>query len=516
MPAKPVAAQVVGWGEAARRPAPDRSVKPTPTAHGFWSAPLSPTWRFATSCFLSAVVHCTAFLLLALVWMPRPPSDRRIVLSATTTVPPSPTIERLNVAPPRPPQPENRDRSEAESAAALVERLVKRPIAERSQARREPTTSRPDQPPGPQQTTTLLANVGGSSYGLLDGRRGKLKGILLGDGGTPESEDAVLRGLRWLAAHQRDDGSWHFNHAVGGGCQYCTHPGNHASTSAATGLALLPFLGAGHTHRQGEFQETVGKGLDYLKSRIIATPLGGDLQDGINLYPQAIATLALCEAYALTHDRELDAACRAAITFIINAQDKQGGGWRYYPGQVGDTSVTGWMWPALKSGELNYLPVPPATWKGAWKFLDGVQDDSGAAYGYLGPERDNLNMTAVGLLCRMYGGWPRRHPGLMRGVRTLSRKGPHPTDLYFNYYAAQVLRHYGGEEWVAWNEKLREQLIRTQSREGHESGSWYFPDKHGDQGGRLYNTAMALLTLEVYYRYLPIYGIRVLGEDFGR
>jgi hypothetical protein len=143
-----------------------------------------------------------------------------------------------------------------------------------------------------------------------------------------------------------------------------------------------------------------------------------------------------------------------------------------------------------------------------------VQDDSGATYGYQGPSRDEPTMTAIGLLCRMYGGWPRRHPSLMRGVRIISRKGPSPGDMYYNYYAAQVLRHYGGEDWIAWNEKMREQLIRTQSREGHESGSWYFADKHGDQGGRIYNTAMAILTLEVYYRYLPIYGAAALGEEF--
>lgn len=477
---------------------------------------LDESQQFAIATLVSAFVHCVLIVVLATIAAGRRP-DRgapRLTASFTTETPAK--IERLQVKPMVKPQ-EDRDATENENVPALAAKHVEQPVTGMNRSGTQASHKIQNElRPHPAETEAWLTTVGGSPFGMLDGRDSRLKAHLLGDGGTKESEEAVMRGLRWLAAHQRDDGSWHFNHTTGGGCQYCSHPGNHGSAVAATGLALLPFLGAGHTHARGEFTETVRKGLDFLKKRMILTPLGGDLQDGITLYAQGIATLALCEAYALTGDRELDKPCREAITFIVNAQDKNGGGWRYFPGQVGDTTVTGWMLMALKSGQLSYMPIPPDVQKKAWKFLDSVQDDSGAAYGYQGPDRDHPTMTAIGLLCRMYGGWPRRHPSLMRGIRTLSKKGPSPHDLYFNYYAAQVLRHYGGEEWIAWNEVLREQLIRTQSKEGHESGSWYFKDKHGDQGGRLYNTAMAVLTLEVYYRYLPIYGANVLGDDFGR
>lgn len=472
--------------------------------------------RFAVATMASAMVHCVLIIVLAMIAAGRQPERGPTQLIASFTTPAPAKIEHLQVKPAIKPL-EERDVTENENVPALAARHVDQPVTGQARTGSEASTKiRDDLRPHPADADTLLTTVGGSPYGMLDGRDSKLKAFLLRDGGTKESEDAVMRGLRWLAAHQRDDGSWHFDHAAGGGCQYCSHPGTHGSSIAATGLALLPFLGAGQTHVRGEFTETVRKGLEYIKKRMIVTPLGGDLQDGITLYAQGIATLALCEAYALTGDRGLDGACREAVTFIVNAQDKNGGGWRYHPGQVGDTTVTGWMLMALKSGQLSYMPIPPEVQKKAWKYLDSVQDDSGAAYGYQGPSREEPTMTAIGLLCRMYGGWPRRHPSLMRGIRTLSKKGPSPHDLYFNYYAAMVLRHYGGEEWIAWNEVLREQLIRTQAKEGHESGSWYFKDKHGDQGGRLYNTAMAVLTLEVYYRYLPIYGAAVLGDDFGR
>ena len=67
------------------------------------------------------------------------------------------------------------------------------------------------------------------------------------------------------------------------------------------------------------------------------------------------------------------------------------------------------------------------------------------------------------------------------------------------------MSHWGGPKWDAWNRAMRDHLVQTQDTRGLESGSWHFPDHHGDKGGRLYNTAMAVMTLEVYYRYMPLY-----------
>jgi hypothetical protein len=83
--------------------------------------------------------------------------------------------------------------------------------------------------------------------------------------------------------------------------------------------------------------------------------------------------------------------------------------------------------------------------------------------------------------------------------------------MYYNYQATQVMHHCGGKQWRQWNARLRDHLIRSQARSGHEHGSWYFDDKHSAQGGRLYNTAMAAMMLQVYYRYLPLYGESAVG-----
>ena len=152
-----------------------------------------------------------------------------------------------------------------------------------------------------------------------------------------------------------------------------------------------------------------------------------------------------------------------------------------------------------------------------------MQDNKGANYGYLRPG-DGPTTSAVGLLCRMYLGWGRQHPALLKGVENFDKLGPSMpvadksippvADLYFNYYATQVLYHHHGPAWERWNKRMREFLVATQSSEGHESGSWYFQDRHGDKGGRLYNTAIAILTLEVYYRYLPLYSSKAVDEGF--
>ena len=84
--------------------------------------------------------------------------------------------------------------------------------------------------------------------------------------------------------------------------------------------------------------------------------------------------------------------------------------------------------------------------------------------------------------------------------------GPSANNVYYNYYATQVLHHYHGPIWEAWHPTLRDFLVEAQATKGHESGSWYFDDDFGSNvGGRLYITAMSTMILEVYYRHMPVY-----------
>ena len=122
--------------------------------------------------------------------------------------------------------------------------------------------------------------------------------------------------------------------------------------------------------------------------------------------------------------------------------------------------------------------------------------------------------TAVGLLCRMYLGWKRDNPHLKNGVEYLSKVGPSPSDMYYNYYATQVMHHWGEEEWVKWNNVMREMLVKRQIREGHAAGSWPPSGGHSAVGGRLLETCLSAMTLEVYYRHLPIYDRKKIQVEF--
>lgn len=363
----------------------------------------------------------------------------------------------------------------------------------------------------------LLASVGAFTGSALAGRAGDKSKLVAAAGGSDESERAVAAGLKWLAAHQMPDGGWTLAHGMAPNCRnQCRNPGENVKARvAATGLALLPFLGAGQTHKSGQYKKEVKGGLYFLVNQMKVSPQGGSLVDSGNMYSHGIASIVLCEAYAMTHDKGLYTPAQQAINFICYAQDPVGGGWRYQPRQKGDTSVVGWQIMALKSGHMAYLRIPPITVKKAFNFLDAVQANGGANYGYTDPGSGPAT-TAIGLLCRMYLGWKHDTPALEKGVKWIAKQGPNKSNMYYNYYATQVMRHWEGEEWKKWNAVMRDMLVKSQATKGHETGSWCTEgaDHSVKSGGRLYCTAMATMILEVYYRHLPIYRKQSTDEKF--
>jgi hypothetical protein len=379
----------------------------------------------------------------------------------------------------------------------------------------------------------LMATVGAAASSGLSGRGDAERGTMIAQlGGTAESEAAVANALKWFVEHQNHDGSWSLDHRTGPCKGRCSEPGTYSECrTGATALALLPFLGAGQTHQQGQYKQVVERGIYFLTSQMKVKNQGGmqtgDMTQGLandRGYSHPLAAITLCEAYAMTHDRKLMTPAQLAINHIVYAQDPIGGGWRYSPRMPGDTSVAGWQIMALKSGHMAYLAVPPSTIQGAIKFLDSTQAEEGARYGYTTPGRGE-GTTSVGLLCRIYLGWKQDHPALKRGVEQMSSKGPMTVPLanmYYNYYATQVMRQYcgdpgteGHEMWEKWNNKMRDWLVQNQEKAGHQKGSWYMRGDHGSVGGgRVYCTSMATMILEVYYRHMPIYGKQAATEDF--
>ena len=129
----------------------------------------------------------------------------------------------------------------------------------------------------------------------------------------------------------------------------CTGPGVAHADAGATAMGLLPFLAAGQTHKtKGPFRDCIKRGLLwFLRHQDVNGNLAkGDQQP---MYSHGLATMALCEAYGMTKDRNLGAAAQQAVNYIVAAQNQNDHGWRDEPGMAGDTSVTGWQFMALKS-----------------------------------------------------------------------------------------------------------------------------------------------------------------------
>jgi len=162
------------------------------------------------------------------------------------------------------------------------------------------------------------------------------------------------------------------------------------------------------------------------------------------------------------------------------------------------------------------LHVDPVVMDGAKKFLKlaSSKSKSGGLFSYTPGGSPGPAVTAVGLLCIQYMGTPRTDPAIMEGMTFLMRNLPQKDrgrNIYFAYYATQVMHNIPGPEWDSWNRNMRRVLIETQIKDGCAAGSWDplkpAADSHGDVGGRLMMTSLSALTLEVYYRYLPLYKI---------
>jgi hypothetical protein len=229
------------------------------------------------------------------------------------------------------------------------------------------------------------------------------------------------------------------------------------------------------------------------------------------MYTHGLAAICLCEAYGLSRDRQIGASAQQAIHFIEGAQNKGDGGWRYAPGDPGDTSVVGWQVMALKSGQMAGLSVNSTTMDGAKKFLKSASSGQGGLFGYLPGGGGTPTLSAVGLLCTQYMGAQRNDPGIQEGMKYLMANMPDKggRNIYYWYYATQVLHNLPGYEWDTWNRKMRKMLIDTQEKKGCSAGSWDpakpTADAFGERGGRIMQTSLSCLTLEVYYRYLPLY-----------
>jgi hypothetical protein len=332
-------------------------------------------------------------------------------------------------------------------------------------------------------------------------------------GGSDETERAVALALQWLSGHQSPDGHWD-GRRFDARCGACGGQTDIEANAALTGLALLCFMGADHTHvKDGQYRENVARGVEWLLKR---QKPDGDLRGDETMYSHGIATIALSEAYGMTGDAKLAEPVRRAVQFIANGRNTQTGGWRYDPGDPGDTSVTGWQVMAAKSAQMAGIDVPAELFDSARQWLERVSRRSRAGlYAYQPGRRLTPAMTAEGMFTQQLLGLKRDEPRMQASAEFLAENLPNwdaRPNTYYWYYATLALFQHQGATWQRWNEALKAQLIAHQVTEGRVAGSWQPVGDWAQQGGRIYQTALCTLMLEVYYRYLPLYTLEPAEE----
>jgi hypothetical protein len=477
---------------------------------------------------LSGAAHLLLFFLLMAVPWDALRREEPPVIQASIAPEPQELFEPEIEEPPDEVEPEEPELDEPELRELVDEVVPDVPAydAEAFDDAAEPLLA----PFAPSVFENPLIGIGGGAAG----GDGKYSGRLGGPRRTTGTQQNVLAGLRWLAAHQDPDGFWDgdgFARRCGAiGATTCGGAGYSTHDVGLTGLALLAFLGTGNTVSAGPYRDVVSRGMSWLKSVQDETGLVGDRASHEFLYDHAIATLALAENHALSKSPQFKRPAQEAVWFLQGARSPYGA-WRYDVPPTGDadTSVTGWALFALAAARDAGLVVDGQAFDDGLAFLDAVTDPATGRVGYSAvgelssrtaanehfPREGAEAMTAVGLLCRIFlGQTPESDPILLKHAELLRRTPPvwdpegHGCDMYAWYYGTYAAFQIGGTTWKAWRGALGEAVVKSQRTDGDASGSWDPVGPWGYVGGRVYATAMQTLTLEVYYRYAPLLGGR--------
>lgn len=333
-----------------------------------------------------------------------------------------------------------------------------------------------------------LGSSGGFGRGGSRGGRG---------GPSTASEGALRSGLDWLARHQSGSGGWD-EPGRGCGARRCQVASD--GQVAHTALALLCFLCADHgPEKAGRYQALVKRAIAWLADRV---DRHGQFDGAFQGYHQGIGTLALAEALARQRTPELERVVARAAKCLEDAQHPAGG-WRYRPREAADTSVTSWVALGLKSAEHAGVPVDPSTWRTLERYVDAVSYQDGTT-GYLAGNSGTIAMGASGFFMRLMLGEDPKTPRNRAATKLLERFGRSLRDdggwdMYAVYYTALAMYQVGGEPWRELNPRIRDGLVAAQRTQGCERGAWVW-------SGHLLGTTFSMLTLETYYRYLPVHG----------
>lgn len=471
---------------------------------------------------LSGGVHA-ALLLLLWAMMPtaeEQPRAAQILVQDTT---------QRDVVQPEPPEKPEVEREVDPEVATVDDTVVNENPVESDQLADSHRADAPTESAFHSDQWNTAIGPGGGAGGPY-GDRGTGGGGGTGGRQTPPS---VLRGLKWLADHQDDDGRWdadgfmkHDDPAL----EACDGPGNAVHDIGCTGLALLAFLGENNTTKSGEYRGVVRRGVNWLrKQQDPETGLFGGRLSHDYIYDHAIAAYAMCEACGLSGSKVLKKPAQRGLNYLESHRNPYGA-WRYQPrDQDNDISVTGWAIMAYKSGKFFGLQVNDDALHNCAVFLDQVSDNTGrhgyrkagegssrkpGQHGVAFPSEQTHALTAVGLFSRFFLGQdPKEQPVMRASAKLLNSLPPvwdeqaGRVDHYSWYYATYALFQMGGPEWRRWQQAIQRVVPANQHQLAAQPnlyGSWDPVGAWGEDGGRVYSTAILTLTMQANYRYTPL------------
>jgi hypothetical protein len=336
----------------------------------------------------------------------------------------------------------------------------------------------------------------------------------------PDIQKVIEGGLKYLSLTQDPEGFWrsdigyklNYGYRIVEGKENKPHVG-------ITSLACLAFLANGHLPGQGEYGRCVEKGLDFVLS-CTQEKDGFITYEGTRMYSHAFATLFLAEVYGTTYDERVREKLQLAVNLIEKSQNSEGG-WRYEPlAQDSDMSITVCQVQALRAARNIGIKISKGTIDKALAYVKAIATQQKKfKYQNLNVSRTSFALTAAG--CTALHGIGFYDSTYLRPFldQLLSMKTPieqrnipegYP-DTYFyfygHYYAAQAMFIEGGMYWEKWYSLISRDLLSKANHFKLNVQDQVYPVVRWrcEGVGDIFGTAMALVILQIPYRYLPIF-----------
>jgi squalene cyclase len=318
---------------------------------------------------------------------------------------------------------------------------------------------------------------------------------------TPQTTEAIQRGLEYFAQAQMKNGAINSQYPI-----------------ATTSLAGLCWLASGNTPSRGKYRENIKLALKYLLRSQLKNGFirGTDEQSG--MYGHGYAALFLAEVFGMIENKELYEETKDALKKSINLLEttqNRYGGWNTAPDAQatddGSGAIAIMQVMALRAARNAGISVKKEIIDKSKKYLlDMTTEDGWYQYnyhrrgGYYSSALTGAGMYMLGAL-GLYN-----EPKYKKGIANIMKNAPFLNKskekekkdqgwlsfyYYTCFYSSLAMFQYGGPDWILWYKTIREELINKQSA----NGSW-----SGDSYGGIYS-AFAILSLELAYRYLPIF-----------